>query len=134
MILTYRQDRFIAFASYDERHIPKGAGFRWDGASKSWHTVDAEAASRLDSYADDHAWPKLEAYYLSRRAAIEESRSEVAAGDIPAPEGLAYLPYQRAGILYALRIFNSASAAASRMDGKGASPGSGVLIADEPGL
>jgi SWI/SNF-related matrix-associated actin-dependent regulator 1 of chromatin subfamily A len=115
VILTHRNDRFICFASYDERHIPKGAGFRWDGATKSWHTLDAETAARLDQFADDHAWPKLEAYFLQRRASIEDSRAEKAVGELPCPSGLSYLPYQRAGIAYALKR-------------------SAVLIGDEPGL
>lgn len=115
MILAYRDERFVCFASFDERHIPKGAGFRWDAAAKLWQTQDTEAASRLDQFADDSAWPKLEAYFLSRRAAIESSKAEASTDVLPCPPGLSYLPYQRAGIQYALKR-------------------SAVLIGDEPGL
>ena len=37
----------------------------------------------------------------ARRASIEASRSTDSAGNFPKPDGLEYLPYQRAGIAYA---------------------------------
>lgn len=131
MILAYRDERFVCFASFDERHIPKGAGFRWDAAAKLWQTQDTEAASRLDQFADDSAWPKLEAYFLSRRAAIESSKAEASTDVLPCPPGLSYLPYQRAGIQYALNRFRKGTPSLGEIGGL---PGSGVLIADEPGL
>lgn len=56
-----------------------------------------------------------EEYAENRKAAIEASKAAVSDADIPAPEGLAYLPYQRAGIAYATSRSN-------------------VLIGDEMGL
>ena len=40
-----------------------------------------------------------------REAAVEASRASDADISVPCPEGLAYLPYQRAGIFRALEIF-----------------------------
>ena len=51
-------------------------------------------------------WWKIDEEGNERRSEVEEaSRAEDADIDIPCPEGLAYLPYQRAGIAAALRIF-----------------------------
>jgi len=38
-------------------------------------------------------------------AAVAASRAVDADIDIPAPAGLSYLPFQKAGVLYCLRIF-----------------------------
>lgn len=37
--------------------------------------------------------------------ALASSRASESAVDFPAPDGLSYLPYQRAGIQFALRVF-----------------------------
>jgi hypothetical protein len=51
-------------------------------------------------------WWRIDVEGNERRAKVEEaSRAEDADIDIPCPEGLAYLGYQKAGILYALRVF-----------------------------
>jgi SWI/SNF-related matrix-associated actin-dependent regulator 1 of chromatin subfamily A len=81
-------NRWIARSTYEERAIPKQAGFRWDGALKHWYTQDAAVAERL-------LHPEIAA------AKVELSRATDADVDIPCPAGLAYLPYQRAAIAYA---------------------------------
>lgn len=49
--------------------------------------------------------------------ALEQSRATDADVQIPCPEGLAYLPYQKAGIVFALRAFSE-----NCVDGTGLSP------------
>ena len=61
MLVTYLADidaspasqkgLFIAFSKYEERDIPKQAGWRWDASTKRWFTSDPEKARRLESYA-----------------------------------------------------------------------------------
>ena len=96
-------DRYVANFrfSWEAKDIVKAAGFRFDGQSKTWYTTDAGIAGRLD--------PDLAA------GALAASRATHAATAVPAPPGLDYLPYQKAGIAYAM----------SRRD---------TLIADEMGL
>ena len=96
---------------------------RWNKETKCW-TVPHSAAAALTEmlariqgaieYAPG-ARKQLESVQAERQDALVASRQTDAAIEIPAPEGLSYLPYQRAGIAYA----------AAR---------TGVLIADEMGL
>jgi superfamily II DNA or RNA helicase len=60
------------------------------------------------------------------QSTIEASRATSASIEVPAPSGFAYLPFQKAGIAFASKIFEG---------GDVQSPsGSGVLIGDEMGL
>ena len=96
-------DRFVARFpfSYETKDVVKNAGFRFDGERKVWYTADASVAAKLD--------PTISA------AQVASSRATDAMINIAVPPGLAYLPYQRAGIAYAMDRPN-------------------VLIADEMGL
>jgi len=95
--------RWIARCSYEDRAVPKGAGFRWDPDRRCWYTTDMAIAAKL---ADPDAAAKLLAEAAAKQAqraeTIESSRAATADVDLPCPEGLAYLPYQRAGIASAL--------------------------------
>lgn len=96
--------RWIARASYEQRAIPKSAGFRWDPASKQWYTTDAAVAATLsDPEAAVKLQTEVEAKQAERAATVEASRAATCDITVPCPEGLAYLPYQVAGINCALR-------------------------------
>ena len=97
MKLTYRDGTYRCLSTYEERSIPKSAGFLWDPGTRTWWTSDTTRAEKLREYADEAAAEQLDA----ARAARELSRAVDAEIDVPAPEGLSYLPYQRAGIAYA---------------------------------
>lgn len=111
MRLTYINGRFEAIASYDERLVLKEARFRWDPVAKRWWTTDLVTAGRFAAVADPAARAKLDGV----RATVAASRATDAAIEVPCPEGLAFLPYQKAGVQFLL--------------GKSAS-----LLADEMGL
>lgn len=113
--LVKRGDRYVAVSTYDERHIPKAAGFRWDKDERCWWTKDVATAAKLAEYAVDSAREALEAAAAERKASFQASSAVDAEIDLPVPEGLAYLPFQRAGVAYAMRRPN-------------------VLIGDEMGL
>lgn len=100
---------------YQDKDIPKGAGFRWDPVKRVWWTDKEDRAAKLVAYATAEVKAELEAIAKRRQEALELSRATDADVDIPAPDGLEYLPYQKAGIAYALNTPN-------------------VLIADEMGL
>lgn len=86
--------------TFNERHIFKNAG--WQFENKRWRTTDDEKARKLQRHAVGAAKERLENIAALRRAAVESSWAEDSEFDPPAPEGLAYLPFQRAGIEYAL--------------------------------
>lgn len=92
---------FVARSDYDERHIPKDAGFRWNPAQKIWWTDDPKKAAALGQYADATVAEKIKDLLAEKQEVVEASRAVDAGIDIPAPEGLSYLPFQRAGIAYA---------------------------------
>ncbi len=100
---------------YQDKDIPKGAGFRWDPAKRVWWTDKEDQAAKLTAYTTAEVKAELEAIAKRRQEALELSRAADANVDIPAPDGLHYLPYQKAGIAYGLNTLN-------------------VLIADEMGL
>src|SRR6516165_2796869 len=73
----------------------KSAGFRFDGTTKVWWTKDEGIAMSMAS-------PEARQAQVERdSAALAASRATDANVKIPAPAGLAYLPFQRAGIAYA---------------------------------
>ncbi len=113
--LTLRRGRFECICHFDNRHIPKDAGFRWDADNKIWYTEDAGMASGLLKYADDLALAAIKGSIKREAEAVDASHQVDAEVDIPHPPGLEYRPFQKAGIAYAMEHPN-------------------CLIADEPGL
>lgn len=139
-----KRSRFEAEFGFDEFRVShplvKEAGFKFDGNSspKVWHTNNyngtarpmleqAKTAAKLRQYCDEEALRKLDETLGAtpvttlveqrqvKAAQIAASRADNSDAVIPVPSGLKYLPYQRAGIAYAM----------SR---------EAVLIADEMGL
>ena len=106
---------FIAFSKYEERGQLKSAGWRWNPVTKRWFTSDLDRARQFEPYMDEAARARLATASDAAVSQMAASRAEEAAIDVPAPPGLTYLPYQLAGIAYALK----------RRD---------TLIADEMGL
>ncbi len=121
MIVTYDKGIFIATCSYLERDIPRLAGFIWDRlVPKRWATRDPRTAAALLRYCD--LWASAEIHRLQGPPAEAEkarprpqetapsadaSRATDADIEIPAPAGLEYLGYQRAGIAYAMERTNT---------------------------
>lgn len=107
---------WICRCAFSEKEIPKNAGFRWNPEQRCWYTKDPAVAAALmtpDKIAELKG--QIEQKQVARAEAVELSRAQDADVELPCPEGLAYLPYQRAGIAYSLAHAN-------------------VLLGDEPGL
>ena len=102
MTLEKRDRRYIAISTYEERAVPKAAGFHWDRSAKVWYTDDAGIASRLAQYAGPELIEELAGAARARVAKLNASRAADVDVDIPVPNGLAYLPFQRAGIAFCL--------------------------------
>ena len=100
--LTCEGDRFVWRGTPTERHLPKAAGLRWDPDKQCWWTTDAMAAAKLVNFADAEAKAAIDKAIAAKEESLELSRAHDAEVDAPVPEGLALLPFQRAGVAYAL--------------------------------
>src|SRR3990167_241721 len=103
---------WVAICSYDERAVPKAAGFWWHGLDcarpkcgaceadigRGWWTFRKEIAACLAQYADESCKAEL----LSVGEAVEASKAMNSDISIPHPDGLEYRPFQKAGIAYAM--------------------------------
>jgi SWI/SNF-related matrix-associated actin-dependent regulator 1 of chromatin subfamily A len=131
MIITYNADRkrFESKPAWSERNTAnpalKKAGFAFDWDLKLWHTagyrgnnlpeLQTQIAAKLANYFDEEARAHVgmdiikaaSAATTAHTNALEASHATEADIQIPVPSGLAYLPYQKAGIAYALRRQNT---------------------------
>jgi SWI/SNF-related matrix-associated actin-dependent regulator 1 of chromatin subfamily A len=102
---------FVWKGGYEERHIPKGAGFFWDPYDKVWWTKVPEVAAKLREYMDEAAIKALEEGSLTS----QNQDSSLPEASIVYPEGLSPFPYQVEGAKFLLQK-------------------TGALLADEMGL
>jgi SWI/SNF-related matrix-associated actin-dependent regulator of chromatin subfamily A-like protein 1 len=106
---------FFGSVSYPQRGIFKEAGWTWLNEKKCWTTSDLLKARQLEEYFKDSAKALARKLAVSHDRAVRESRATKSRIRIPAPRGLTYLPFQRAGIEFIAKRTN-------------------VLLADEMGL
>ena len=107
MQLVNNSGRYEAITKdYMEGRAPKAAGFRWDRDAGRWWTNEAVVAVRLAEFADEPLKTELLTSTAAKREAAEASLAASRATDadveIPCAAGRAFLPYQRAGIAFAL--------------------------------
>ena len=103
MIRLVKQRRvYIALCKFDEKDAVKRAGFRWSGKAKKWWTDDPRKAANLIQYAESAIQPELAAVLEQEKTNLAASRATDSDRNIPVPDGLALLPYQAAGVAYAL--------------------------------
>lgn len=91
---------------YETKNMPKAAGLRWNPEGKYWWTQYIDSASKLVEYAEGDAKVELQTYLNEKSASIAQSKAADTVSEIPAPDGLKYLPFQKAGIEYALNHQN----------------------------
>ena len=114
LVYDTKNSIFFAEATFAEKDIPKSAGFRWNGTEKRWE-APLDIALDLQCYAEEATLQIISTLQQQRVEAIKHSTATNADFEVPAPDGLSYLPYQKAGIAFA----------ASRMS---------TLLADDMGL
>ena len=119
MKLHIQNEIFYLESSYEERMTPKEAKFLWHGTRgcyptckacragigfKVWWTDKPLNAQRLAKFADEDAQRALTAHTetVASSRAGDTADVEQFHANVPSPEGLDYLPYQRAGIEYGL--------------------------------
>jgi len=115
MQVMFESGNWIVHSTYAEKDIPKGAGCRWDPKIYKWWTNRSEIAARLLKYCDSSAREAIADAIEAKEQAVAESKATDADIDIPRPDGLEYMAFQKAGIAYAVQRVNT-------------------LIADEMGL
>jgi SWI/SNF-related matrix-associated actin-dependent regulator 1 of chromatin subfamily A len=107
MILTKRDNKFVALTLFEEKDIPKSAGFKWDIKNKYWYTNDPTVAAKLYGYADLSCKSELESMSKQYDKSIEASKAKEPSSQstliVPAPLGMEYRPYQIAGIEFVLQ-------------------------------
>lgn len=109
MKLYYKDNTFYCQCSFHEKDYPKKAGFKWNTELNVWFTESTASAYLLSNELN----MKFEGYEdLIDKSVAKEPTTKL---DVPAPSGLSYMPFQLAGIEYAIEKDN-------------------VLIADEMGL
>jgi len=101
LIFNSTKNRFEAFSTFDEKHISKNAGFSWDSVGKVWVTSAPAKALKLKEYADVATLLKIEELTKAENELLSKSLAIDSSIAIPAPTGLSYLPYQKAGIEFA---------------------------------
>lgn len=110
MRLEYRSGRYVLLLKQSERQIARQAGFNFDmTGQKHWYTADWQRAAEFLHCAVGEAKERLEEHIADLEAALEASFALFADYPVPVPdvyhprtgEKQDYLPYQKAGILYA---------------------------------
>lgn len=109
--LTFNGARFELSCSKPEYAIAKEQGFHWDYSSRVAWTGIITLAKMYEKFADSKAKERFD----REKTAITHSHALDANINIPTPPGLSYLPFQKAGVAFALSRKNT-------------------LIADEMGL
>ena len=103
MILTRAGKRWEFRSTYAERHVLKAAGCRWDPQLKRWYSERETVALKFIEVADDDARAELAGRAAEHERSLEDSRAQDADINIPAPKGFEYMPFQKAGVAYALK-------------------------------
>lgn len=101
MEIRFRNNKFIARSNYSEKDVLKSAGMRWDKDLRYWWTDSIPIAGKFRNYFSSEARDVFERLQEKKNEALELSKGVDADIEIPAPEGLVYLGYQKAGIAYA---------------------------------
>ena len=129
MVLSYSHKKALFYCrpTFDERHLPKNAGFEFVLDAKAWVTASPYVAFVLREHADDEVKkmlaPMVETYDMSWATGVSTGVGTGREYDPPVPAGCELLPYQKAGVQFALNAFT-----------KRRSPCGSVLIADPMGL
>jgi SWI/SNF-related matrix-associated actin-dependent regulator 1 of chromatin subfamily A len=99
--LTIQNGLYVWAGTFNERTLPKEAGFRWNPDLKRWEPRLPEKAYKLLNYATPETRADLEAKMAKMKADLEASAATDSTLVIPVPAGLDYLPYQKGGIAFA---------------------------------
>jgi len=101
--LKYTKNLYWVKTSWEDRRKPQEAGFKWNKANHLFWTNDPVRARGFLEYAVDATTrQKLTADLAAIEQAMAQSRASNSDLAVPAPPGLSYLPFQVAGVEYAI--------------------------------
>lgn len=115
-VLFFIGNEYVFRGTFEQRSIPREAGFRFDDARKAWTTRHAHIARKVPATLCTVDAQRALGWHEGQ---YELSSASDSAFQAPSPIDCTYLPYQRAGIQYVDRALQRYP---------------GALIADEPGL
>jgi len=99
---------YYCMSTFEEKEIPKAAGFSYSGVKRSWFTTDRAKAAKLAEYAVSvELQQELLAVRNKQVTSLTASRATSTARVFPVPVGLDYFPFQKSGIEYALMRQNT---------------------------
>ena len=98
MVWNEALDRFDFISGYEERFVLKENRCRWDPKAKVWWTKREETACRFEKVADPESKKRIAkaSRLMDKTAAL--SRATDSDMVFRVPEGLDYMPFQKAGI------------------------------------
>lgn len=105
----------VVRCTYGERHLFSEKGWIFSQRIRKWVTTDDKKARARYEFTVGRARERLDNITAMNKAAVADSWAEETSFDPPRPAGLDYMPFQRAGIEFAVDRNR-------------------VLIADPPGL
>jgi SWI/SNF-related matrix-associated actin-dependent regulator 1 of chromatin subfamily A len=101
--IGYSDGRYRVYGrTYDERDKLRRLGWKWDGDAKTWCTTDPRVVTSSPWPLYDTAQAKLDQALTTVQESVALSSAVDADVEVPVPEGCELLPFQRAGIAYAL--------------------------------
>ena len=121
LIIKYDKNVFfVAGNTYENKDAIKSCGFKWNPQDKKWVTTDLKVISKfvqsgLQVVVTTEAKNQIQLKEEKNKEIVEKSSAVDSQINIPAPAGLQYMPFQKAGIDFVNTQKN-------------------VLIADEMGL
>jgi len=115
MRIEKHRNKFVAYIPFSMKENFRDGGWLWDKDLKKWITFDIKKAALWHDFAVGVARKELDDYKSGLTGAVADSMKEESDFHVPTPDGLSLLPFQIAGVEYAVK----------RKD---------TLIADPPGL
>lgn len=106
---------WVLDVSFEDKDIAKSNGFWFKSSDKHWVTSDPEVAHKFIHCADDNERSVIESAFQEKVNTFSASKKAKSDSNFNKPDGLDYLPFQKAGIEFSLDKES-------------------VLIADEMGL
>ena len=103
MRLEKQGGKYICISEFNERFIPKQAGFDWNADTKHWETDSPFVASNLAEYAEGEL---MDALFIIRNQAnssnINENTSKMPVDQFYSPGDTSLYPFQQNGIAWLL--------------------------------
>lgn len=101
-LLGHDGEKWIWRGGFRTKERPHEAGFHWDDDRKIWWTGEVDKAWEVSDCADPDTMGTILAAFKQRKESEVLSRAADADVKVPVAEGCELLPFQRAGIAYAL--------------------------------